>query len=263
VQKERLDVLLVTRGLADSRTAAQKLILAGLVYIGESRADKPGMQVAVDAPLHVRQGLPFVSRGGSKLQAALDAFALNVGGWVCADVGASTGGFTDCLLQRGAAHVYAIDVGYGQLDWKLRQNPRVIVMERTNARYLTSLPEPIDLITLDASFISLTLLLPVAAGWLKPEGDIVALIKPQFEAGRDQVGRGGVVRDAAIHADVLQRVLTWANEHSLPPHGLIRSPIKGPAGNVEFLAHLRRESVPCSADDITAMVAACSQPISE
>jgi 23S rRNA (cytidine1920-2'-O)/16S rRNA (cytidine1409-2'-O)-methyltransferase len=263
VQKERLDVLLVTRGLVESRTAAQKLILAGLVYIGEGRADKPGMQVAVDAPLHVRQGLPFVSRGGSKLQAALDAFAPDVEGWVCADVGASTGGFTDCLLQHGAAHVYAIDVGYGQLDWKLRQDPRVIVMERTNARYLTSLPEPIDLVVIDASFISLTLLLQVAAGWLKPDGHIVALIKPQFEAGRDQVGRGGVVRDAAIHADVLRRVLTWANEHDLPPRGLIRSPIKGPAGNVEFLAHLRRGSAQCSTDEIAAMVAACSQPMSE
>jgi 23S rRNA (cytidine1920-2'-O)/16S rRNA (cytidine1409-2'-O)-methyltransferase len=263
VQKERLDVVLVTRGLAESRTAAQKLILAGQVYIGESRADKPGMQVAVDSPLHVRQGLPFVSRGGSKLQAALDAFVLNVEGWVCADVGASTGGFTDCLLQRGAAHVYAIDVGYGQLDWKLRRDPRVIVMERTNARYLTSLPEPIDLIAIDASFISLTLLLPVSVGWLKPEGDIVALIKPQFEAGRDQVGRGGVVRDAAIHADVLQRVLTWANEHSLSPHGLIRSPITGPAGNVEFLVHLRHGSAPCLADEIAAMATACSRPISK
>ncbi len=263
VQKERLDVLLVTRGLAESRTAAQKLILAGQVYIGEGRADKPGMQVVVDAPLHVRQGLPFVSRGGSKLQAALNAFALNVEGRVCADVGASTGGFTDCLLQRGATHVYAIDVGYGQLDWKLRQNPRVVVLERTNARYLTSLPEPIDLITLDASFISLTLLLPVAAGWLRSEGDIVALIKPQFEAGREQVGKGGVVRDAAIHADVLWRVLTWANEHNLPSQGLIRSPITGPAGNVEFLAHLRCGSAPCPADKIAAMVAACSQPTSE
>jgi 23S rRNA (cytidine1920-2'-O)/16S rRNA (cytidine1409-2'-O)-methyltransferase len=263
VQKERLDVLLVTRGLAESRTAAQKLILAGQVYIGEGRADKPGMQVAVDAPLHVRQGLPFVSRGGNKLQAALNAFALNVEGWVCADVGASTGGFTDCLLQRGAAHVYAIDVGYGQLDWKLRQNPRVIVMERTNARYLTSLPELIDLIVIDASFISLTLLLQGAAGWLKSEGHIVALIKPQFEAGRDQVGRGGVVRDATIHADVLQRVLTWANEHRMPPYGLIRSPIKGPAGNVEFLAHLRHGSAPRPADEIAAMAAAGSQPISE
>jgi 23S rRNA (cytidine1920-2'-O)/16S rRNA (cytidine1409-2'-O)-methyltransferase len=256
VQKERLDVLLVTRGLAESRTAAQKLIMAGLVYIGEGRADKPGMQVAVDVPLHVRQGLPFVSRGGSKLQAALDAFALKVEGWACADVGASTGGFTDCLLQRGAACVYAIDVGYGQLDWKLRQNPRVIVMERTNARYLTSLPELVDLIVIDASFISLTLLLQVAAGWLKPDGHIVALIKPQFEAGRHQVGRGGVVRDAAIHAEVLQRVLTWANGHGLPPHDLIRSPIKGPAGNVEFLVHLRRGFAACSADEIAAMAAA-------
>ena len=236
MQKERLDVMLVTRGLAESRTAAQKLILAGQVYIGESRADKPGMQVAVDAPLHIRQGLPFVSRGGSKLQAALDAFALNVEGWVCADVGASTGGFTDCLLQRGAAHVYAIDVGYGQLDWKLRQNPRVIVLERTNARYLTSLPEPIDLITLDASFISLTLLLPVAAGWLKPEGDVVALIKPQFEAGRKFVSKGGVVRDSAVHERVKTEVVEFATGPlGLRLLGVCDSPLLGPAGNKEFL----------------------------
>ena len=257
VRKQRLDVLLVSRGLTESRTAAQKLILAGEVFIGENRSDKPGTLVAADAPIHIRKMLPHVSRGGTKLQAALNAFALDVTGFVCADVGASTGGFTDCLLQRGAARVYAIDVGYGQLDWKLRRDPRVVVMERTNARYVTALPEPIDLVTLDASFISLTLLLPAAMGWLTAEGQVVVLVKPQFEAGRDQVGRGGVVRDVAIHAEVLQRVLTWANEHGLRPLGLIRSPITGPAGNVEFLAWLQRSTTPGQADPIEAMIAAC------
>jgi 23S rRNA (cytidine1920-2'-O)/16S rRNA (cytidine1409-2'-O)-methyltransferase len=261
VKKERLDVLLVTGGLAESRRVAQKLILAGKVFVGENRADKPGMTVAVDAPIRIREQLPFVSRGGSKLRAALDAFALDVVGFVCADVGASTGGFTDCLLQRGAARVYAIDVGYGQLDWKLRQDPRVIVMERTNARYLTFLREPIDLVTIDASFISLRLILPAVMGWLKSDGQVVTLIKPQFEAGREQVGKGGVVRAAAIHAEVLQRVLAWANEHSLTPLGLIRSPVIGPAGNVEFLARLRHGIAPAQADQIEAMIVACS-PVS-
>ncbi len=256
VQKERLDVLLVARGLAESRNAAQKLILAGEVLVGENRADKPGMSVAVDAPIRVRQGLPFVSRGGIKLQAALDAFRLDVTGLVCADVGASTGGFTDCLLQRGAARVYAIDVGYGQLDWKLRQDSRVVVLERTNARYLESLPEPIDLVTIDASFISLTIILPAATNWLKPDGQIVALIKPQFEAGRKQVGKGGVVRDPAIQADVLRRVLNWANAHDLPPLDVIRSPIAGPAGNIEFLVRLQRGISPREAGDVEAMIAA-------
>ena len=258
MQKERLDVLLVSRGLAESRTTAQKLILAGEVFIGENRADKPGTNVAVDAPIRVRTSLPFVSRGGSKLQAALDAFELRVSGLMCADVGASTGGFTDCLLQRGAARVYAIDVGYGQLDWKLRQDPRVVVMERINARYLTTLPEAIDLVTIDASFISLTLILPTVTGWLQPEGQVITLVKPQFEAGREQVGKGGVVRDANIHADVLRHVLKWANEHGLTPLGLIRSPVIGPAGNVEFLARLGYRRAPCQADQIEAMVMACS-----
>jgi len=257
VKKERLDVLLVARGLAESRTAAQKLVLAGEVFIGESRADKPGMMVAADAPVHVRQALPYVSRGGIKLQAALEAFGLDVSGMVCADVGASTGGFTDCLLQRGAARVYAIDVGYGQLDWKLRRDPRVVVMERTNARYLAALPEPIDLATIDASFISLTLILPAVTGWLKVNGQIVALIKPQFEAGREQVGKGGVVRDAAIHADVLRRVLHWANAHELIPLGVIRSPVSGPAGNVEFLACLQHGLTPRQSDEIEAIIHSC------
>lgn len=244
---------MVERGLAPTRTTAQKLVMAGQVYIGESRADKPGMLVNPDAPIQVRQGLRYVSRGGLKLEAALDAFGLDVSGWTCADVGASTGGFTDCLLQRGAARVYAIDVGYGQLDWKLRSDPRVVVMERTNARYLDALPEPIDLVTIDASFISLTLVLPPATNWLRADGQVVILIKPQFEAGREQVGKGGVVRDAQIHADVVARVLSWANDRGLIPLQVIRSPITGPAGNVEFLARLRRGLDPRPASELAAM----------
>jgi len=251
-------VLLVTRGLATSRQAAQKLILAGEVFIGENRADKPGMPVAADAPVHIRQGMPYVSRGGLKLAAALDAFALNVADLTCADVGASTGGFTDCLLQRGAVRVYAIDVGYGQIDWKLRRDPRVVMMERTNARYLESLPELVDLATVDASFISLTLILPKVHGWLKPDGQVVTLVKPQFEAGRDQVGKGGVVRDPTVRADVLRRVLLWANARELTPLGAIRSPLTGPAGNVEFLARLKRGLPPCEAEQIETMVSSCA-----
>ncbi len=239
--KQRLDLLMAERGLAPSRTAAQSLIMAGQVVVNGQPATKPGATVPTDVRIEIAERLPFVSRGGLKLQAALDAFALDVHGWVAADVGASTGGFTDCLLQRGAAGVYAIDVGYGQLAWSLRQNERVVVMERVNARYLESLPEPIDLAVVDASFISLTLLLPRIYQWLKPQGQVVALIKPQFEAGKDQVGQGGVVRDKHIHRQVLEHILTWCRDHDLPPQGLIRSPITGPAGNVEFLALLRRD----------------------
>jgi 23S rRNA (cytidine1920-2'-O)/16S rRNA (cytidine1409-2'-O)-methyltransferase len=236
VRKERLDLLLVEQGLVETRQQAQKLIMAGQVTVGERVVDKPGTRVAVDAALGVQEGLPFASRGGLKLAAALDAFGLDVRGWVVADVGASTGGFTDCLLQRGADRIYAIDVGYGQLAWKLRQDPRVVVMERTNARYLDSLPEQVDLVTIDVSFISLKLILPSAMGWLRPAGQIVALIKPQFEAGREQVGKGGVVRDPAIHRRVLVDLSGWAAAEGLALAGMIRSPITGPAGNVEFLA---------------------------
>jgi 23S rRNA (cytidine1920-2'-O)/16S rRNA (cytidine1409-2'-O)-methyltransferase len=258
VRKERLDLVLVEQGLAGSRTRAQRLIMAGQVTVGGQVIDKPGTQVAVDAPVAVKEHLPFVSRGGPKLEAALDAFGLDVEGAIVADVGASTGGFTDCVLQRGAARVYAIDVGYGQLAWNLRQDPRVVVLERTNARYLEALPEPVDLVTIDASFISLRLLLPAVMGWLKPGpagGDIVALIKPQFEAGREQVGKGGVVRDPAIHRSVLEEITGWAGDRGLGLMGLIRSPITGPAGNVEFLAHW----VPgqTSAAERSTLLAAC------
>lgn len=230
---------MVERGLAESRQQAQRLIMAGEVFIGETRADKASQFVLPDAPVHVRAPLPFVSRGGLKLDAALGQFGVDVTGYVCADVGASTGGFTDCLLQRGAAKVYAIDVGYGQLDWRLRQDARVVVMERTNARHVEALAEPLDLAVIDVSFISLDIILSAVASWLKNTGQIIALIKPQFEAGRDQVGKGGVVRDPAIHRQVLSKVLTWAAAHNLAPAGLMQSPITGPAGNVEFLVHLR------------------------
>jgi len=236
-RKERLDLLLVERGLADSRQQAQRLILAGQVTVDERPVDKPGIRVPVAARLAVAGSLPYVSRGGFKLAAALDAFGLDVNGWIAADVGASTGGFTDCLLQRGAVRVYAIDVGYGQLAWKLQQDPRVVVMDRTNARYLERLPEAVDLVTVDVSFISLRLILPTVSGWLRAGGRIVALIKPQFEAGRAQVGKGGVVRDPAVHRAVLEELAGWAEARGLGLLGLIRSPVTGPAGNVEFLAH--------------------------
>jgi 23S rRNA (cytidine1920-2'-O)/16S rRNA (cytidine1409-2'-O)-methyltransferase len=198
------------------------------------------MQVAGGADICLRTKPPYVSRGGLKLEAALDSFTIQVAGAVAADVGASTGGFTDCLLQRGASKVYALDVGYGQLAWRLRQHPRVVVMDRVNVRYLESLPELIDLATVDVSFISLTLVLPSVTGWLKPVGDIIALIKPQFEAGRAEVGKGGVVKDAKVHRAVLGNILGWALDHGLAVLGLMASPLKGPAGNMEFLAHLSK-----------------------
>jgi len=239
MDKLRLDVLLVKRGLVSSRETGRRMIMAGQVRVAGELSDKPGHRVSVDAVVTVDTGPPFVSRGGQKLEAALDRFQLRIEGWVAADVGASTGGFTDCLLQRGAGRVYAIDVGYGQLAWTLRQDPRVIVMERTNARYLETLPEIVDLVTIDASFISLKLLLPTVAGWLRDKGHAIPLIKPQFEAGRRQVRKGGVVRDPAVHRQVLMDLLTWAERQNWGVEGLIPSPLRGPAGNVEFLANLK------------------------
>jgi 23S rRNA (cytidine1920-2'-O)/16S rRNA (cytidine1409-2'-O)-methyltransferase len=236
--KERLDVLLVERGLAPSREKARAMIMAGEVMVRGQTVDKPGSRLVTDALIEVKGKPRFVSRGGDKLAAALDAFAVPIAERTSADVGASTGGFTDCLLQYGAAKVYALDVGYGQIAYSLRQDPRVIVIERTNARYVESLPEPVSLVTIDASFISLRLLLPVIRGWLTPQADVIPLIKPQFEAGPADVGKGGVVRDANVHARVLSEVLSFALELGFSARGLIRSPLKGPAGNVEFLAWL-------------------------
>ena len=234
----QLDALLLERGLVESRERGRRLIMAGEVTVNGQLADRPGAMIAGDAAVAIKTPPRFVSRGGEKLAAALEAFGLNVAGWVCADVGASTGGFTDCLLQNDAAKVYAVDVGKGILDWKLRNDPRVMVMEDTNARYIESLPEDVQLVTIDASFISLRLLLPVAQKWLRPGGEVVALIKPQFEAGKDRVGKRGVVRDPKVHREVLSEILSFAGSIGLQTFGLIRSPLLGPAGNVEFLARL-------------------------
>jgi len=234
--KQRLDLLVLDLGLAPSREKARALIMAGDVLVDGAAIDKPGTPVRRDARVELKAQPRFVSRGGDKLAAALDAFPVPVRGAVCADVGASTGGFTDCLLQNGAARVYAIDVGYGQLAWSLRTDPRVVPIERTNVRHLAALAEPVSVVVMDASFISLRLLLPVVQGWLTPQANIVPLIKPQFEAGPADVGKGGVVRDHAVHRRVLGEVLTFARSIGLGVHGLIQSPLKGPAGNIEFLA---------------------------
>jgi len=238
-RKARLDTLLVERGLAESRSLAQRLIMAGEVRVDGQVALKPGREVDRQAAVEVATPPRFVSRGGEKLEAALTAFGLEPRQAVCADVGASTGGFTDCLLQHGALRVYALDVGHGILHWSLRQDPRVVVLERTNARYVEALPEPVDWATIDASFISLRLILPAVVRWLKPEAELVALVKPQFEAGRKAVGRGGVVRDPQVHRQVLEAVTGALGPLGLHAWGLIRSPLLGPKGNVEFLLWAR------------------------
>jgi 23S rRNA (cytidine1920-2'-O)/16S rRNA (cytidine1409-2'-O)-methyltransferase len=236
--KERIDVLLVQRGLAPTRAKAQALVLAGQVIADDARVDKPGTQVSVTAELRLKgEVLPYVSRGGLKLAGALDHFQLSVEGATCADIGASTGGFTDCLLQRGARFVHAIDVGYGQLHEKLRTDPRVRSRERVNARYLTEedLPEPVDLMVIDVSFISLHQVLPALVPFLRPAGVVVMLVKPQFEVGRERVGKGGVVRDPQARADAIAGVQAVAVQLGLHVRGVIDSPIPGPAGNLEAL----------------------------
>jgi 23S rRNA (cytidine1920-2'-O)/16S rRNA (cytidine1409-2'-O)-methyltransferase len=255
--RQRLDVLLVERGLTESRAQAQRLIRAGSVRVVGQVADKPGAQVATDAEITLQSRPRFVSRGGEKLEAALVRFELDVAGVVAADVGASTGGFTDCLLQRSACRIYAIDVGYGQLAWQLRNDPRVIVMERTNARHLQSLPEMVGLVTADVSFISLGLILPMAVRWLRPGGQVVTLIKPQFEAGRREVGKGGVVRDPAVHRRVLEQVLDIAAGLDLGLRGLMVSPLRGPAGNVEFLGWWALGEEGLSEEEMNAAIATC------
>jgi 23S rRNA (cytidine1920-2'-O)/16S rRNA (cytidine1409-2'-O)-methyltransferase len=240
--KVRLDVLLTERGLVESRTLAQRLVMAGQVRVDGQVVIKPAVKISPDAEVSVEHGPKYVSRGGEKLEAALSAFQLEaLQGRVCADVGASTGGFTDCLLQHQAQKVYAIDVGYGELHWKLRNDPRVVVMERTNARFVSTLPETVALVTIDASFISLKIFFPVIRNWFSPEGgEAVVLIKPQFEAGREDVARGeGVIRNPEVHRQVLQKVLQAALNEGFGIKGLIRSPLLGPKGNTEFLAHLQ------------------------
>lgn len=239
--KIRLDVLLTDRGLAESRSQAQKLVMAGQVRVDGQLVVKPAVRFSPDVEIEVEHGPRYVSRGGEKLEGGLIAFQMtDLQGRICVDVGASTGGFTDCLLQHGAAKVYAVDVGYGVLHWKLRNDPRVVVMERTNARYVEGFPEPISLVTIDASFISLRVLLPVIRGWFQPgQGEIVALIKPQFEAGRAEVSRGdGVIQNPQVHRQVLEDVLAFSQSQEFEVKGLARSPLKGPKGNIEFLMYL-------------------------
>ncbi|HEX6479868.1 MAG TPA: TlyA family RNA methyltransferase [Ktedonobacteraceae bacterium] len=241
--KERLDIALVRRGLAPSRERAQLLIMAGQVYLGDRVVDKPGMQVSSDADLRLAETpneLKYVSRGGLKLEKALETFHLDPSGLVALDVGASTGGFTDCLLQHGARRVYAVDVGRAQLAWTLRNDPRVVVMEHTNIRNLTSLPEPIQCVTIDVSFISLRLVLPAIVPLLAPHAWVVALVKPQFEAGKAEADRGaGVITDPSVHERVLHELQAWIHEHTpFRVEGLTDSPIHGREGNREFLLHL-------------------------
>ena len=239
--KKRLDVLLTEQGYADSRSKAQAIIMSGQVYVEGQKADKPGISYEENVSIEVRgESCPYVSRGGLKLEKALRDFGVKPDGYVCSDSGASTGGFTDCLLQQGAKKVFAIDVGYGQLDWKIRSDPRVVVMERTNIRYVTpeDLGEPLDLSVIDVSFISLEIVLPAIKQLLKPEGQVLCLIKPQFEAGREKVGKKGVVRDPEIHKEVLDTFVSLADQLEFTILGLTFSPVKGPEGNIEFLGHL-------------------------
>ncbi len=248
-KKQRADQLLVKKGLAESRTQAQRLILAGQVWADGRPVTKPSTPLPEEAHLEVRERPRYVSRGGEKLEAALARFRIPVEGRICADVGASTGGFTDCLLQHSAARVYAIDVGHGQLHWKLRQDPRVVVMEGVNARHLESLPEPVSLVAMDVSFISIRLILPAVRGWLAPEADLLVLVKPQFEAGKREAARGkGVIRKAEVHRRVLEEVLTALENLGYRVQGVIPSPIRGAKkGNIEFWVHLKfRSDVPPS-----------------
>ena len=241
--KKRLDVLLVEQMYAETRSKAQAIIMAGLVYVNGQKADKAGMSFDADtAQIEVRgQACPYVSRGGLKLEKALRDFGVDPTGFVCSDSGCSTGGFTDCLLQQGASKVFAIDVGYGELNWKIRNDPRVVVMERTNIRYVTpeDIGEPLDLSVIDVSFISLRIVLPAIKNLLKEgKGQVLCLIKPQFEAGRENVGKNGVIREPAVHQEVLDNFVSLAKELGFTILGLTFSPVKGPAGNIEFLGHL-------------------------
>ena len=242
--KERLDVLLVSKGFFDSREKAKRAIMAGLVFIGQERYDKAGTMVPEDADIHVKgDTCPYVSRGGLKLEKSIKTWNLDLEGAVCMDIGSSTGGFTDCMLQNGASKVYALDVGTNQLAYSLRVDPRVVVMEKTNIRDLdTDSFEKLDFISIDVSFISLSLVLPVASRLLKEGGQMVALVKPQFEAGREKVGKGGIVRDKSVHKEVVENVIKYAENADLRPCGLSYSPITGAKGNIEYLLYMKKSS---------------------
>ncbi len=259
MKKTRLDQLVFDRGLTPSRERARSSIMAGLVYVNGQKETKPGAAFSEDAAVELRGDVvPYVSRGGLKLEKAVKVFCIDPSGFVCADCGASTGGFTDVLLKNGAARVYAVDVGYGQLAWELRQDPRVVCLERTNVRYLTheQVPEELDLAVMDLSFISLRLVLPAVYGLLKKRGRAVCLVKPQFEAGREKVGKKGVVRDPAVHEEVLRDFLRFSAEAGFALLGLDYSPIRGPEGNIEYLAYLEKNGENCVTADVTALVAA-------
>ena len=262
--KHRLDLLMTERGLCDSRSRAQALIMSGAVFVDGQKCDKAGTPVADDAAVEVRgETCPFVSRGGLKLEKALREFGVDPTGYVCSDSGASTGGFTDCLLQKGAKKVFAIDVGYGQLAWALRTDPRVVCMERTNIRYVTpeDLGEPLDLSVVDVSFISLRLVLPAVQKLLKPTGQVLCLIKPQFEAGKDKVGKKGVVREKSTHVEVLEQFLGLADELGFTVRNLTFSPVKGPEGNIEFLGHLSMQPADVERPDVAALVDAAHETL--
>ena len=264
--KVRLDVALVERGLMETRTKAQASIMSGVVFVNGQKVDKAGTPVAADAEIEVRgHTLRYVSRGGLKLEKAMKTFPITLTDFVCADIGASTGGFTDCMLQNGARKVYAVDVGYGQLDWKLRNDERVVCLERTNARYLTheQVPDELDFASVDVSFISLKLILPALAGLLKPDGHAVCLVKPQFEAGREKVGKKGVVRDPAVHLEVLEHFLEHAKESGFTVLGLTYSPIRGPEGNIEYLGYLSRAGETQEEFDLHALVDASHTALEE
>lgn len=241
--KERLDTLLVRQGYYESREKAKRAIMAGIVFVNGQKSDKAGNMIDTEAEIFVKENIcPYVSRGGLKLEKSMKYFDLDLTGDVCMDIGASTGGFTDCMLQNGAVKVYAVDVGYGQLDWKLRTDERVVNMEKCNVRYLDpeTIAEPIDFISIDVSFISLKLIFPVAAQLLADDGHIVCLVKPQFEAGREQVGKKGIVRDRKVHEEVIENVIRYAADNGLYPHGLTFSPVTGAKGNIEYLLYLSK-----------------------
>lgn len=264
--KIRLDQYLVQNGLVQSRERAKALIMAGVVFVNQQKVDKAGEMIKEDAVVEVRgHDIGYVSRGGLKLEKAMKCFPLTPNGKVCMDIGASTGGFTDCMLQNGAAKVYAVDVGYGQLDWKLRSDPRVVCLERTNARYLDrqQIPDELDFASIDVSFISLKLIFPALYGLLRQGGEIACLIKPQFEAGREKVGKKGVVRDPKVHLEVLEGFLTHAKENHFTVLGVTYSPIRGPEGNIEYLGYLRKSEEPDCIPDLTALVDASHEELKE
>lgn len=258
--KQRLDIYMAENGLADGRSKAQALIMSGVVYVNEQKADKAGMFITESDTIEVREGLKYVSRGGLKLQKAMASFPISLKDKVCMDIGASTGGFTDCMLQNGAKKVYSVDVGYGQLAWELRTNAKVVNMERTNIRYVTrdDIDDCLDFASVDVSFISLKLIFPVMRELLKDAGETVCLIKPQFEAGRESVGKNGVVRDKKIHIDVINKVIGYAKDNGFFVFGLDFSPIKGPKGNIEYLLYAGRSGED-AATDTEAVVSAAHE----